>query len=270
MRVAVIGQKNCMASLYPTNTTKHTSTGFLPAFLLRGFHPQTPNTLQMRVSDSNLIGRKLHNQDREILDPDTPEFIEDFTYFRNIAKDALKLAQAYQERYYNEGRLMQEFEVGDYVLLNLHSLRLLRNLKGRGRKFAPRFEGPYEIISKISLLAYRLRLPASYQGHPVINIAHLEPYHFPTDPDHNRPKMRNMRKTFEELEEFEVERIVDDRLVRGPKGRRIRQYKVRWKGYAPKYDTWEVKRHLKNAPAALREYEEEHSPRSQGTAQNDI
>jgi hypothetical protein len=39
-----------------------------------------------------------------------------------------------------------------------------------------RYEGPYEVNQKISDVTYRIALPASYKIHPIINIAHLEPY----------------------------------------------------------------------------------------------
>ncbi|KIY45304.1 hypothetical protein FISHEDRAFT_49687, partial [Fistulina hepatica ATCC 64428] len=70
-----------------------------------------------------------------------------------------------------------EFEVGDQVVLNPHSLDLLRMVKGRGKKLQMRYEGPFEITQKLSPITYRLRIPASYKIHPVISIAHLEPYH---------------------------------------------------------------------------------------------
>ena len=139
-------------------------------------------------------------------------------------------------------------------------MHLLRTFKGRGLKLLPRFDRPYEIMEKVSKVAYRLRLPASYRGHPVINIAHLELYTQALDDAHPRPKLPPLRKSFDELEEFEVERILDSKLMRGPKGRRIRKYKVRWKGYDPKYDTWETRLNLRNAPDALREYEAQIQP----------
>ena len=46
-----------------------------------------------------------------------------------------------------------------------------------------RYDGPFEIIKKISLVSYRLRMPASYRIHSVLNIVHLERYRvFPPPP----------------------------------------------------------------------------------------
>lgn len=238
------------------NTTKHTSTGFTPAFLLRGFNPRTPNIMLQQGNNEESTHRKPQEiTTSSLLDPDSPEFTEDFSYFRSVAKDALKLAQIYQERYYNKTHIPREFEVGDLVLINLHSLQLFRSFTGRGRKLLQRFEGPFEIVAKVSPVAYQLRLPASYQGYPVINITHLEPYHVSNNSEIERPKLANTRKTFDELEEFEVERIIKSKIVKGPRGCPVRKYRIRWKGYEPKYDTWETRRNLKNVPEALRDFE---------------
>ena len=42
-----------------------------------------------------------------------------------------------------------------------------------------RYDGPFEIIKKISPVSYRLRMLAFYRIHPVLNIAHLERYRVP-------------------------------------------------------------------------------------------
>ena len=72
--------------------------------------------------------------------------------------------------------MAKEFEEGDLVVINPHSLKLLRNEKGRGKKLSLKYDGPFQISSKLSPVTYHLRLPVSYGIHPIINIAHLEPY----------------------------------------------------------------------------------------------
>jgi len=53
---------------------------------------------------------------------------------------------------------------------------MLRRKKGLGRKLQLKYDGPFEVLEKISPITYRLRMPASYGMHPVLNIAHLEQY----------------------------------------------------------------------------------------------
>ena len=69
------------------------------------------------------------------------------------------------------------FEEEDLVLINPHSLSLLKSEKGQGKKLLMRYDGPFKIVKKISLVFYQLHMPASYGIHPVLNIAHLEKYH---------------------------------------------------------------------------------------------
>ena len=86
------------------------------------------------------------------------------------------LGQHFQRRSYNKGWLSFEFQEGDLVLLNPHSLSLLRNETGHGRKLLMKYDGPFKIIQKLSAISYQLQMPKSYGIHPVLNIAHLEKY----------------------------------------------------------------------------------------------
>ena len=74
-------------------------------------------------------------------------------------------------------------------------------------------------MQKVSPVAYRIRLPASYKIHPVINIAHLERYHEDKDGE-NRPKQHLSRADFDELQEYEVEAILDERWSKPPGAKR--------------------------------------------------
>ena len=82
--------------------------------------------------------------------------IEQFETLRSRAKEALLLAQVFQRRAYNKGRLLKEFETGDLVVINPHSLKLLRDEKGRGKKLLLKYDGSFEISEKLSPVTYRL------------------------------------------------------------------------------------------------------------------
>ena len=159
------------------NSSPHTATGFSPAYLLRGFHPITSATIlgqsssidQTKISDSG-------NVDQETIHDKVLDLVEGFAAERAKARDTLLLGQLFQKKAYNKGRLNWEFEEGDKVIINRKSLGLLRDEKGRGNKLLARYQGHFEIMKKISAVAYRLRMPASYGMHPVLNIQQLEKY----------------------------------------------------------------------------------------------
>jgi len=54
-------------------------------------------------------------------------------------------------------------------------------------------------------------------------------------------------------EEFEVEKILNKRMVRGKE-----KFLVRWKGYMAEEDTWENKENLENAKELVEEFEKEY------------
>ena len=147
--------------------------------------------------------------DQEILHNKALTLVDGFVAERMRARDALYLGQIFQKKWYNKGRLYQEFEKGDKVVINRKNLGLLRNEKGRGDKLLARYEGPFEIMEKISAVAYRLRMPASYGMHPVLNIEHLEKYQESPEEFGERPHARINRPSFDVLPEYEVDRIVE-------------------------------------------------------------
>jgi len=137
------------------------------------------------------------------------------------AKEALLLSQIYQQRAYNKGWLLKEFNEGDFVVLNPHSLDLLKTEKGRGNKLLMRYDGPFEIIQKLSPVTYQLRLLASYGIHPILNIAHLEEYKLSPSSLGDRPSKQLNRQDFNKLPEFEAEAIIGEWLRKTKKGRHV-------------------------------------------------
>ncbi|KIJ34789.1 hypothetical protein M422DRAFT_181591, partial [Sphaerobolus stellatus SS14] len=79
-----------------------------------------------------------------------------FQAVRSQVQDALVLSQVFQKRSYNQGGLTREFEEGNLVMLDPHSLSLLKKVQGQGRKLLMKYDGPFEIIQKVSTVAYRL------------------------------------------------------------------------------------------------------------------
>ena len=227
------------------NTSVYTSTGFTPAYLLRGFQP---------LKSADLLAQTSQHCQRPVEESESAEhFADGMEAVRTQAMNALRVAQAHQQEAYNKGRDFTEFHEGDLVLINPHSLSLLRSDKGKGRKLLMRYDGPFEVMEKISDVAYRIRLPASYGIHPVINIAHLETYH--SDNLHpDRPKKHLNRKDFSDNPEFEVDRILDQKWVKKGK-RRLKKYKVRFIGYGPEWDEWLSRQALTNAPDKIKEWE---------------
>ena len=248
------------------NGLPHSATGFTPSFLLFGFHPHTPSNYLHTVQDT--VTRPETRTDghadpkpsittTEQVESETAyNFLIEFETYRSQACQALQFAQVAQQSDYNQGRLHREFETGDQVLINPHSLQLLHAETGKGKKLLMKYEGPFEISQKIGPNTYRLRMPASYGIHPVLNSSHLEPYHI-SDPSLGNCPIKNLSQAdFEAIPEFEVESIVAERWKRVRNGRRVQQLLTRFVGYDSDYDEWLTRRQLKNSPDLLREWDQ--------------
>ncbi|KAG8720625.1 hypothetical protein FRC09_009238 [Ceratobasidium sp. 395] len=227
------------------NSMEHTATGLAPSYLLYGFSPLTPSDLLAQTSQS--IGRPA------VESSDAEAFAEGMQAIRTQAINSLRVAQAFQEEYYNKGQSFIEFKEGDLVMIDPDSLNLLRSSKGKGRKLRMKYDGPFEVLQKLSDVTYRLRIPASCKIHPVINITHMEPYN-KYEGTTERPKRHLDRADFEEVPEYEVEKIIDERWVKKGK-RKQKQYLTRFVDYSPQWDEWLSRQKLTNAPMILKEWE---------------
>ena len=177
--------------------------------------------------------------------------LEEFRAHRNLAKLALQFAQVSQQRNYNQDHLNFELEVGDSVLINLHSLNLLCANTGLGKRLLNKFDGPFKVTQKLGPATYQIWMPASYGIHPVLNIAHLEPYHQSGLELGPRPTKPLGRLGFKDLPEYDVERILQDCWRKAKNRRHVPEFLVRFVGYDATYDEWLTRKQLKNAPEVL-------------------
>ena len=121
-------------------------------------------------------------------------------------------------------------------------------MKGRrSEKLTEHFVGPYKIKGIVSSNAIELELPSPIKIHPVVNVSRVRPY---------KPQVKGQKKIppkpviIKGEEEFEVEKIINKRMVRGRE-----KFLVRWKGYTVEEDTWESRENLENAKELVEEFE---------------
>ena len=69
-----------------------------------------------------------------------------------------------------------EFDIGDHVFLKVMPKRRVVRFGKRG-KLSPRFIGPFEIVERVGIVAYRLALPPSMSGvHEAFHVSMLRIY----------------------------------------------------------------------------------------------
>ena len=74
----------------------------------------------------------------------------------------------------DQHRTEREFELVDWVFIRLQPYKQL-SLKKQGKnKLAPKFYGPYQIVQKISNVAYELKLPETSRIHNVFHVSNLK------------------------------------------------------------------------------------------------
>ncbi|GJS47156.1 reverse transcriptase domain-containing protein [Tanacetum coccineum] len=93
-----------------------------------------------------------------------------------IGEKKLKAARDRQKSYADNRRKPLEFEVGDRVMLKVSPWKGVVHFGKKG-KLAPRYVRPFEILERISPVAYRLRLPEELSGvHDTFHVSNLKKF----------------------------------------------------------------------------------------------
>ena len=111
-----------------------------------------------------------------------------------------------------------------------------------------RYVGPYAIEEVVLSNAVKLRLPSLMRIHPVVNVSQIVRYKKQVK---GQKKEEGKPVEIEEVKEWEVEKILNKKKIRG-----VEKYLIWWKGFTVEGDTWERRENLKNAEELIKEFEQ--------------
>src|SRR3989338_683676 len=100
-------------------------------------------------------------------------------------------------------------------------------------KFSPRWNGPYTVVQQVS--GHLFELEDDNKHHIRRHTDLMKPFNSPSEGERVHQKEKRKKE-----KEYEIESIIDSRVDDGN-----RLYRVRWKGYDEKQDTWEPLGHFK-------------------------
>jgi len=178
------------------------------------------------------------------------KFVEKMREIQEEAKAALGKVQEDMKKYTDRKRTeVEEYKVGDLVMLSTKDLKY-QMVGRRTEKLTERFVGPYKVKRIVSTNAVELKLPSTIKIHPVVNVSRICRY---VGQVKGQKKEKLAPVIIKGEEEWEVERILNKRQVRGKN-----KYLVCWKGFIAESDTWEGRENLKNAKETIKEFEREY------------
>ncbi|GKE48263.1 putative reverse transcriptase domain-containing protein [Tanacetum coccineum] len=158
-----------------------------------------------------------------------------------LIKEKLKVARDRQKSYADKRRKPLEFEVGDRVLLKVSPWSDVVRFGKKG-KLAPRYVGPFIILERIGLVAYRLMLPEELSSvHDTFHVSNLKKcmadasFHVSMDEIKVDKTLRFVEEPVEIME----------REIKKLKRKKIVLMKVRWNSKRGPEFTWEHEDHMR-------------------------
>ncbi|GJU71720.1 putative reverse transcriptase domain-containing protein [Tanacetum coccineum] len=203
------------------NNSYHTSIKAAPFEVLYGRKCRSP-VCWAEVGDTQLTG---------------PEIVCETTEKIIQIKHRLQASRDRQKCYADKRRKPLEFQVGDKVMLKVSPWKGVIRFGKRG-KLNPRYIGPFKILAKVGMVAYRLELPEKLSRvHSTFHVSNLkkclsdEPLAIPLDEIHIDEKLHFIEEPVE----------IMDRKVKRLKQSRIPIVKVHWNSRRGPEHTWERK-----------------------------
>jgi hypothetical protein len=172
-----------------------------------------------------------------------PEVVQETMEKVKMIQEKMRASQSRKKSYHDKRRKDIEFQVGDHVFLRVNPVTGV----GRAlncRKLTPRFVGPFEIVEKIGVVAYRITLPPSLSNlHDVFHVSQLRKYVY--DASHVI-QVDDLEARDDLTVETWPDRI-EDREVKCLRGKEIVLVKVIWVGPTGESATWESESRMRVA-----------------------
>ncbi|XP_070026624.1 uncharacterized protein [Nicotiana sylvestris] len=164
-----------------------------------------------------------------------PEIVQQTEDKVKIIKDRLKISSDRQKSYADLKRREIEHQVGDKVFLKVSSWKKIMRFGQKG-KLSPRFIGPYEILERIGLVAYKLALPPELgKIQNAFHVSMLRKYR--SDPSHVLPIESIEVNPDLTYEEEPIQILAHE--IKELRNKRIPLVKVLWRNHSGEEATWE-------------------------------
>lgn len=140
------------------NATFHTSINTTPFNVVYGRQPPPLISYGDQKTTNDSLEQQLIDRDRQLLQ----------------LKEQLRLAQERMKKQADKKRRDVKLMEGDWAYLKIRPNRQKPVAKRQCEKLSPRFYGSYQVIKKVSPVAYKLELPSSTMIHDVFHISQLK------------------------------------------------------------------------------------------------
>jgi hypothetical protein len=204
---------------YWFNTNYHTSTKLSPFEALYGYLP--PRLIEFVLGLTRVAA--------------VEDLLEHRQQVVGLLEHNLVAAQARMKQQADKHRSEREFEVGDWVFLRLQPFRQKSMCKKLG-KLSPKFYGPYKVIQRVGMVAYKLELPEGACIHPVFHVSFLK---------------AKLGKTITPISRIpptdalghlapQPAKILETRTIKKRRLPAVTEVLVQWEGEDPDDATWEL------------------------------
>jgi len=170
-----------------------------------------------------------------------PDLVDQTAVQIDKIRKRLLTAQSRQKSYADVRRKPLEFEEGEHVFLKLTpTTGAGRSIKVK--KLHPRYIGPFQILSRVGSVAYKLALPPHLSKiHDVFHVSQLKKY--VPDPSH---VIEQDDIALRDDLTYEVGPVqIVDRKVKQLRNKQIPLVKVAWKGLTENEATWEAEERMR-------------------------